>query len=265
MHVKDVLKLEQQLQVLFPRCLIRFSHPVLAARLEDSGVLMLLSMRVLAGGGVPVQHVDSIFLRNARARLFMEMLMGSLNVKDSDVASRIQEAQAENSVFFDDAFICEGNDLTPAGSGFTADMEEGDDFTFGASPGPASRSSLPAEERPSSRERTCEAGTIASAQAPHHPLPSSQANGSAREKLTALRSGRVLDMRMPRMPPKMPKQCRTILDILSEAVAFYRSSRISESSELSVIWSAIKNGFKSEFYRRYSGLLFYQQMARLGS
>ncbi|KZL82706.1 hypothetical protein CI238_10729 [Colletotrichum incanum] len=63
----------------------------------------------------------------------------------------------------------------------------------------------------------------------------------------------------------MPKQCKTILDILSEAVAFYRSSRVSESSELSVIWSAIKNGFKSEFYRRYSGVLFYKQMARLGS
>ncbi|GKT88612.1 hypothetical protein Ct61P_06462 [Colletotrichum tofieldiae] len=265
LHVEDGSKLEQQLQALFPRRLIRSSQPLLGARLEDSGVLMLLSMRILADGGVPVQHVDSIFLRNARARLFMEMLMESLNVKDYDVAARIQEAQAENSVFFDDAFICEGNDLTPACSGFTADMEEGGDFTFGASPGPASWSSLSAEERPSSREQTCEAGTIASAQAPHNPSSSPQPTGPRHEKLTSLRSGRVLDMTMPMMPPEMSQQCRTILDILSEAVAFYRSIRISENSELSVIWSAIKNGFKSEFYRRYSGVLFYRQMARLGS
>ncbi|WQF76885.1 hypothetical protein CDEST_01899 [Colletotrichum destructivum] len=268
LDVENGSKIEQQLQVLFPRRLIRFSQPLLGARLEDSGVLMLLSMRFLADGGVPVQLVDPIFLRNARARLFMEMLMESLNVKDSDVVTRIQEAQAENSVFFDDAFICEGNDLSPARSGFTADMEDGGDFTFDASPGPASRSSLSAEERPLSRERTCEAGTIASAQAPHNPSSSSHPTGPPNEKLTSLRSGRVLDMTMPMMPmmpPEMSQQCRTILDILSEAVAFYRSVRMSESSELSVIWSAIKNGFKSEFYRRYSGVLFYRQMARLGS
>ncbi|GJC91131.1 hypothetical protein ColLi_13969 [Colletotrichum liriopes] len=193
------------------------------------------------------------------------MLMESLDTKDSDIASRIQEAQAENSVFFDEAFLPEGNDLTPAASTFTADMEDGGDFTFGASPEPASQSSPPAEEHSSSRERRSDAGTIVSAQAPHNPLSSSRSTAPPREKLTSLRSGRVFNMRMPRMPPEMPKQCKTILDMLSEAVAFYRSSRLSESSELSVIWSAIKNGFKSEFYRRYSGVLFYRQMARLSN
>ncbi|KAJ0332606.1 hypothetical protein COL154_013389 [Colletotrichum chrysophilum] len=57
----------------------------------------------------------------------------------------------------------------------------------------------------------------------------------------------------------------TILDTLSEAVAFYRNSRLSESSELAVIWSAIKSGARSEFYRRYSGVLFHKEMARLSS
>ncbi|GKT68861.1 hypothetical protein ColTof4_01284 [Colletotrichum tofieldiae] len=265
MRVEDGSKLEQQLQVMFPRRLIRFSHPALAARLEDSGVLMLLGMRMLAGGGVPMQRADSTFLRDARARLFIELLVKSLNVKDSDISIRIQEAQAENSLFFDEAFISEGNDLTPAASTFTADMEEGGDFTFGASPEPASQSSPSAEEYPSSRERTSDTGTIVSPRAPHNPLSSSQLTAPSRAKSTLLRSGRVFDMRMPRMPPKMPMQCKTILDMLSEAVAFYRSSRLSESTELSVIWSAIKNGFKSEFYRRYSGVLFYRQMSRLGS
>ncbi|KAL0933559.1 uncharacterized protein CTRU02_212522 [Colletotrichum truncatum] len=265
MHVEDSPKIKQLLQVLFPRRLIRFSQPPLAARLEDSGVWMLLSMRMLVAGGLPMQHVDTTFLRSSRARIFIELLMKKLDVKESDVSTRIQEAQAENSLFFDEAFISEDYVPTPSGSISTPDREEDCNFTLGGSPEQFSRSSLSPEEQPSSRERSSGAETAVSAQAPRSPSsspqpPSPQPTEPTRKKLASLRSSQTSGM-----PQRMSKQCKDILDMLSEAVIFYRSSRMSEKSELPVIWSAMNSGFKSEFYRRYICVLFYKQMDRLAS
>ncbi|KAK1966784.1 hypothetical protein LY78DRAFT_669477 [Colletotrichum sublineola] len=264
---EDGSRLAQQLPTLFPGRLIRFSNPLPAARSHDTGVLMLLGVQMLARGKVPMQRVGSTFLENARAQLFIGMWMENLDVgvEDSDVSDRIQRAQADDSVYFDNAFLPQENASTPAASTFTADMEEDGGFAFGASPEPATHSSPSAEECRSPRKRTSATGTRMSAQAPYNSLLPSRPTEPTREKLTSLRSGRVFHARIPEMPPLMSKQGKTILDMLSEAVAFYRSSRLSENSELAVILSAIKNGCKSEFYRRYTGVLFYKQMSRLGS
>ncbi|KAK1975654.1 hypothetical protein LZ30DRAFT_693440 [Colletotrichum cereale] len=256
-------KLEQQLQALFLDRIVRFSKPLVATQVEDTGVLMLLSMRMLASGGVPTQGADTTFLQNSRARIFIELLTQTLDAKDSDVSSRLQKAQAENSFFFDEAF-CEDDTFSPVGSTFTANMGDGVDFAFSTSPEPI-RSPLSAGEVSPSTGTGLGVATGVSAQALRHPSSSPHPAGPAYEKLTSLRSGWVFDIGMYGLPPSMPRECRIILDMLSEAVAFYRSSRLSESSKLAVIWSAIKSGSKSEFYRRYSGVLFHKEMLHLSS
>ncbi|KAJ0364465.1 hypothetical protein COL26b_012493 [Colletotrichum chrysophilum] len=246
-QVENIMKLEQQFQASFHRPTVRISEPLATTQPEDTVILTLLSLRILAGGGVPILSAETAFLQKSRARIFIELLTNSLDAKDSDVSNRLKEAQVENSVFFDEAFIDEEDSLSPVRSTFTADMQDGDDFASGFSP-ESSRSSPPAREISHSTGRGSGVNDSASAQ-----------------KLTSLRSGRVLDMGKYGLPPSMPRECRIVLDALSEAVAFYRNSRLSESSELAVIWSAIRSGSKSEFYRRYSGVLFHKKMARLSS
>ncbi|KAK2742886.1 hypothetical protein CKAH01_18428 [Colletotrichum kahawae] len=265
-QVEDITKLEQQFQASFRRPTIRISEPLATKQPEDTVILTLLSLRILAGGGVPVVSAETAFLQKSRARIFIELLTDSPDAKDSDVSNRLKEAQVENSVFFDEAFIDEEDTLSPVGSTFTADMQDGGDFASGFSP-ESFRSPPSAREISHSAGRDPGVNDSASAEASHHPSSSSRPTGPgpACKKFTSLRSGRVLDMGTYGLPPSMPRECRTILDTLSEAVAFYRNSRLSESSELAVIWSAIKSGARSEFYRRYSGVLFHKEMARLSS
>uniref|UniRef100_L2GF12 Uncharacterized protein n=1 Tax=Colletotrichum fructicola (strain Nara gc5) TaxID=1213859 RepID=L2GF12_COLFN len=222
-QVENITKLEQQFQASFHRPTIRISEPLTTTQPENMVILTLLSLRMLAGGGVPVLSAETAFLQKLRARIFIELLTDSPDAKDSDVSDRLKEAQVENSVFFDEAFIDEEDTLSPVGSTFTADLQDGGDFASGFSP-----------------------------------------EGNLSFSRTGF-CGRVLDMGTYGLPPSMPRECRIILDTLSEAVAFYRNSRLSESSELAVIWSAIKSGARSEFYRRYSGVLFHKEMARLSS
>ncbi|KAF4881011.1 hypothetical protein CGCFRS4_v015984 [Colletotrichum fructicola] len=265
-------KLDQQLQVLFPDLMARFAEPLATTRLEDTGILTLLGMRMLAEGGVPIQSADAEFLRSSRVRVFIELLTGTLDVKDSDVRSWLQEAQLEDSVFFDEAFGHETDSHSSISPAFPGDVAGGADFAFGSAPEPAS-SPLPARE--ASVSTTGQGSGIPAdvstgpshhpSPSPHHPSSSPHLAGPAYEKVTSLRSGRIFGIGMYGMPPRMPEECRVILNLLSEAVAFYRRSRLSESSELAVIWSAIKNGSKSEFYRRYSGVLLHKNMAHLGS
>lgn len=254
----------ERLQNLLPGRTIRCSEPLATTRLEDTGILMLLSMRILVGGGVPAQCADVTFLQHSRARIFIELLTKNLDAQDSDVSSRIQQAQAENSLFFDEAFGHE-DDLraqvdptVPVGTG------HGVDGTLGTSPDPG-RPLLPATEATPSTERGSGVTTRPSPRVPRLSSSSPLRAGPAYEKFTSLRSGRVFGVRAFGMPPSMSGECRVILTVLSEAVAFYRSSRLSENSELAMIWSAIKNGRKSEFYRRYSGVLFFRQMVQLKS
>ncbi|KAK2765847.1 hypothetical protein CKAH01_15527 [Colletotrichum kahawae] len=238
-QVENITKLEQQFQASFHRPTIRISEP------------LATTLRMLAGGGVPVLSAETAFLQKLRARIFIELLTDNPDAKDSDVSDRLKEAQVENSVFFDEAFIDEEDTLSPVGSTFTADMQDGGDFASGFSP-ESCRSPPSAREISHSAGRGSGGNDNASAEAPHHPSSSSRPTGPACKKFTPL-------------PPSMPRECRAILDTLSEAVAFYRNSRLSESSELAVIWSAIKSGARSEFYRRYSGVLFHKEMARLSS
>ncbi|OHE90323.1 hypothetical protein CORC01_14384 [Colletotrichum orchidophilum] len=265
-------ELEQQVQGFFPGRTICFSEPLVTTSVEATGALMLLSLRMLAGGGVPTLCTDTAFLQNSRARIFIELLTGTLDAKDSDVSERLQQAQIEDSTFFDAAFIHEDSSPSPVGSTFTADIgNRVGSFAFGASPS-SPRLFSPAGGKSPSTGRGSSETTHASPEAPHHPLLLSRAAGPS-PKVTKLRSGLVFGTGMrgmsppvpPPSPPPMSEECRMILNMLSEAVAFYRSSRSSGSTELAVMWSALKNGSKSEFYRRYIGLLFYKEMTRLGS
>ncbi|KXH48212.1 hypothetical protein CSAL01_07595 [Colletotrichum salicis] len=261
-------KLEQQVQALFPGRTICFSEPLVTTPVKDTGALMLLSLRMLAGGGVPTLCADTAFLRNLRARIFIELLTQNLNAEDSDVDERLRQAQVEDSIFFDEAFIREDNSPSPVGSTFTASMGDGvGSFAFGASPS-SSRSLSPAGEVSPSTGRGSSETTNPLPKASHPSSLFSRAAGPS-PKVTKLRSGLVFGTRMrrvsPPMPPPISEECRSILSMLSEAVAFYRSSRLSGSTELAVMWSAIKSGSKSEFYRRYIGLLFYEEMSRLSS
>ncbi|KAL4403348.1 hypothetical protein CABS03_15301 [Colletotrichum abscissum] len=257
-------KLEQQAQALFPGRTVCFSEPLVTTPDKDTGALMLLSLRMLTGGGVPTLCTDAAFLRNLRARICIELLTQNLDARDADVSERLQQVQLEHSTFFDEAFIREETSPSPVGSTFTADMGSNiGPSTFGASPSP-SRLFSPVGEGPPSAGQGSSETTHASPKDPHGPSLSSRAVGPS-PKVTKLRSGLVFDSMSPPMPPPMPEECRTILGMLSEAVAFYRSSRLSGDTELAVIWSTIKSGSKSEFYRRYIGLLLYEEMARLSS
>ncbi|KAF4782028.1 hypothetical protein HER10_EVM0006655 [Colletotrichum scovillei] len=227
-------KLGQQAQTLFPGRTICFSEPLVTTPDKDTGALMLLSLRMLAGGGVPT------------SRICIELLTQNLDARDADVSERLQQVQLEHSAFFDEAFIHEDNSPSPVGSTFTADMGSGiGPSTFGVSPSP-SRLFSPVGEGPPSAGR-------GSSETPHTGL------------VFGTRIHGVSHSKSPPMPPPMPEECRVILGMLSGAVAFYRSSRLSGDTELAVIWSAIKSGSKSEFYRRYMGLLFYEKMVRLSS
>ncbi|KAK1656627.1 hypothetical protein BDP55DRAFT_639469 [Colletotrichum godetiae] len=246
----------ERLQDLFPGRKVRLPEPLVATRLEDTGVLMLLSMRMLVGGSVPAQCADVAFLQRSRARIFVELLTKKLDAEDRDVSSRIQEAHAEDSLFFDEAFA-HGEDLrVRTDAMIPADIGDGVDFTLGASPDPGAFSFT-----------GLGSGVTTSLlpRAPHHSSSSPQPAGPAYEKFTSLRSGRTFGIGTFEMPPTMSGECKTMLAMMSEAVAFYRSSRLSGNSELAVIWSAIRTGQKSEFYRRYGGVLFYREMLRLKS
>lgn len=265
-------KLGQQAQTLFPGRTICFSEPLVTTPDKDTGALMLLSLRMLAGGGVPTMCADAASLENLRARICIELLTQNLDARDADVSERLQQVQLEHSAFFDEAFIHEDNSPSPVGSTFTADMGSGiGPSTFGVSPSP-SRLFSPVGEGPPSAGRGSSETPHTSPKYPHRPALSSRAVGPS-PKVTKLRSGLVFGTRIhgvshsksPPMPPPMPEECRVILGMLSGAVAFYRSSRLSGDTELAVIWSAIKSGSKSEFYRRYMGLLFYEKMVRLSS
>ncbi|KAK1702483.1 uncharacterized protein BDZ83DRAFT_645289 [Colletotrichum acutatum] len=265
-QVESSSKLEQQAQTLFPGRTICFSEPLVTTPVKDPGALMLLSLRMLAGGGVPTMCADAAFLQNLRARICVELLAQNLDVRDSDVSERLQQVQLENSTFFDEAFIREDNSPSPVGSTFTADMGSNiGPSTFGASPSP-SRLFSPVGEGPPSAGRGSSETTSASPKDLYRPSLFSRAVGpSPKWHVFGTRIHGVSHSVSPPMPPPMPEECRVILGMLSEAVAFYRSSRLSGSTELAVMWSAIKSGSKSEFYRRYIGLLFYEEMARLSS
>ncbi|KAF4772718.1 hypothetical protein HER10_EVM0004422 [Colletotrichum scovillei] len=224
-------KLGQQAQTLFPGRTICFSEPLVTTPDKDTGALMLLSLRMLAGGGVPTMCADAASLENLRARICIELLTQNLDARDADVSERLQQVQLEHSAFFDEAFIHEDNSPSPVGSTFTADMGSGiGPSTFGVSPSP-SRLFSPVGEGPPSAGR-------GSSETPHTGL------------VFGTRIHGVSHSKSPPMPPPMPEECRVILGMLSGAVAFYRSSRL---------------GSKSEFYRRYMGLLFYEKMVRLSS
>lgn len=62
----------------------------------------------------------------------------------------------------------------------------------------------------------------------------------------------------------LPNDRKTILEVLSGAVAASRSIRMTSDTALAVIWSSIKNGtVVSEFHKRYNGVLFYEKMEQV--
>ncbi|KAH8655738.1 hypothetical protein BX600DRAFT_440228 [Xylariales sp. PMI_506] len=59
----------------------------------------------------------------------------------------------------------------------------------------------------------------------------------------------------------LPEYCKTILTILYNAVTSIRHFSASYSTDITVLWSSIKNGtLVSEFHKRYNGILLYDKL-----
>ncbi|KAK0744817.1 hypothetical protein B0T21DRAFT_279959 [Apiosordaria backusii] len=62
----------------------------------------------------------------------------------------------------------------------------------------------------------------------------------------------------------LPSDRKTILTVLSSAVAASRSTKMTRATALAILWSSIKSGtVVSEFHKRYNGILFYEKMEQI--
>ncbi|KDN65747.1 hypothetical protein CSUB01_07528 [Colletotrichum sublineola] len=258
-------EMQKWLSSTFPTRQIRCCGLTEASEQKDSGLLMLLAMRMLLSGRPPTRRNDKEFVHCLRVKTFIELLTGNLNASDQDVEALHKAFDKDTSCYFDDAFVsrhsspCDPDSSSTAGTGTVAQIL------------PASVRSTEDQPMPfgmcvSSVETSIGSGGY-SRRLPSQVVSSrSHANAQDSATETTVPHGRNTEGRSRNRsatPPSMHQECTNILKLLSEAVAFHRSSRLTASSDLATLWSCIRNGFKSEFYRRYSGVLFYEKMLGL--
>ncbi|GKT88552.1 hypothetical protein Ct61P_06402 [Colletotrichum tofieldiae] len=258
-------RMQEWLSSTFPNRQIRYCGLIGPSKQEDSGLLMLLTIRMLMDGRAPARRNDTGFVRNLRAKTFVELLTKNLDASDRDVDRLQQAVDEDNSVYFNDAFDSDNFSSHGSDLSFTADT--------GTMAHMLPTSVRSADDQPISSDWCLTSGESPTGSDSYSERSPSQvvssrykANGqSSATETTVLNS--LGTERHPKkhatMPPSMPQECKTILQLLSEAVAFHRSSRLTISSDFATLWSSIRNGSRSEFYRRYNGVVFYEKMLGL--
>ncbi|KDN62701.1 hypothetical protein CSUB01_08507 [Colletotrichum sublineola] len=264
-------EMQKWLSSTFPTRQIRCCALTEASEQKDSGLFMLLAMRMLVSGRAPTRRNDREFVRYLRAKTFIELLTGNLNASDQDVETLHEAFDKDTSCYFDDAFV--SHHSSPCGPDSSSTADTG---TVAQMPPESVRST---EDQPVPFDMCVTSwGTSTGSGSYSRRLPSqvvsSRSNANAQDNATEItvpnsRNTEGRSRNRSATPPSMPQECKNILQLLSEAVVFHRSSRLTGSSDLATLWSFIRNdfsnGFKSEFYRRYNGVLFYEKMLGLHS
>ncbi|KAK2051945.1 hypothetical protein LY76DRAFT_366262 [Colletotrichum caudatum] len=257
-------EMQKWLSSTFPTRQIRCCGLTEASEQKDSGLLMLLAMRMLLSGRAPTRRNDKEFVRCLRAKTFIELLTNKLNASDAEVESLHEAFDKDTSCYFDDAFVSRHSSPCGPDSSSTADTSTVAQML------PASVIST--EDQPMPLDVCVISGetSIGSAsnsrRLPSQVVSGSNANAQESATKTTVPNSRNTEGHSRKrvvMESSMPQECKMILRLLSEAVAFHRSSRLTDSSDLATLWSSIRNGFKSEFHRRYNGVLFYEKILGL--
>ncbi|KAK1506520.1 uncharacterized protein CCOS01_16572 [Colletotrichum costaricense] len=252
-------KVREWFSSLFPNRQVHWCCLARPSTREDSGLLMLLTIRMLMAGRAPARRNDTGFVRKLRAKFFVELLARDLNAGDEEVDRRLQAALEDTSYYFNEAFVPDNSppyisELVPTTQG----------GTMANTPPTPVRSiddqPILSDSRLASHELSMGSNSYSERPASQIVPPRHRANAQNRSEKTIAGSHPKASQIMP---PSMPQECKTILKLLSEAVAFHRSSRLTINSDFASIWSSIKIGSKSEFYRRYNAVLFYEKMLEI--